>query len=158
MTVPRVPAAFPLVANYELLQANNPGEGVVPSEPVYGREPDQADLSARWGGYAEPPAAFAAWLGTMGAARTRAVTRPHAITVRWRNEAHLCRAVDHERAVMNGEFAGMVQDLLKMRVLTSEEARAAEANVRVQVIDQRGDPKGKLPDVSRPAPRVSARM
>src|SRR5262249_36882121 len=80
-TRPRVPAEFPLIPHYQLLDGNLPRDGLVPSEPLYGREPDHADLSAWWGGYAEPQTAFAAWLRTMGAARTRdAVTHSHAIT------------------------------------------------------------------------------
>jgi hypothetical protein len=143
------------LARMQLLDA----QGIAPSEPLYARKADQSSLPEDWDGWIDRQAAYRAWLRGLGGGRTLEVLASrHAITVRWRGEAALRRAVEQERKAMTREFAAMVQELLRKRVLTGDEARDARADVHVGICDQRGDTREKLPDLSHPAGRMPIRM
>lgn len=143
-----VPADFPPTPVYELrpLRPEASPSFTIP----FSREVTQEKWLTGPDGrlpWADPAPAYRTWLAAAGGVATRrACERPHEATIADSSRGTLQWLVRGDEQVIRRDFAAMVQELVQGHRVVPEQVQAVRANVRVHLIDYRGDRTQPLPD------------
>lgn len=151
------PEDFPPAPWYELLPANETASGPRLRVVAYARHADQTLVHVLHGtpAWTDAHAAHCAWLMANGGKHTRSLCeKSRAQALPWTGVPSLRRAVQSHQAAIERDFAAMVGELHRSKLLLADAAKSARPCVEVELLDERNDRSVQLPD---PATLLRAR-